>query len=51
MVQLVGDDVSGKRIMSTLAGTSIIYTFNGSFRDECLNTNRFLSMDDAKEKI
>ena len=24
---------------------------NGSFRDECLNTNWFLSLDDAKEKI
>lgn len=28
-----------------------IESFNGSFRDECLNTNWFLSMDDAKEKI
>ena len=26
-------------------------SFNGSFRDECLNTNWFLSLDDAKEKI
>ena len=25
--------------------------FNDSFRDECLNTNWFLSLDDAKEKI
>ena len=25
--------------------------FNGSFRDECLNTNLFLSMKDAIEKI
>lgn len=28
-----------------------IESFNGSFWDECLNTNWFLSMEDAKEKI
>ncbi len=28
-----------------------IESFNGSFRDECLNVNRFLSLDDAYEKI
>ena len=28
-----------------------IESFNGSFRDECLSTNWFLSIDDAKEKI
>jgi putative transposase len=28
-----------------------IESFNGSFRDECLNTNWFLSIADAKEKI
>ena len=28
-----------------------IESFNGSFRDECLNVNWFLSMDDAVEKI
>lgn len=28
-----------------------IESFNGSFRDECLNTNWFLSLQDAKEKI
>jgi len=28
-----------------------IESFNGSFRDECLRTNWFLSLDDAKEKI
>jgi putative transposase len=28
-----------------------IESFNGSFRDECLNTNWFLSFDDTKEKI
>jgi putative transposase len=26
-------------------------SFNGSLRDECLNVNWFLSMDDAREKI
>ena len=28
-----------------------IESFNGSFRDECLNVNWFLSLEDAKEKI
>lgn len=28
-----------------------IESFNGSFRDECLNTNWFLSLEDAYEKI
>jgi len=28
-----------------------IESFNGSLRDECLNTHWFLSLDDAKEKI
>ena len=28
-----------------------IESFNGSFRDECLNVNWFLSLDDAQEKI
>ncbi len=28
-----------------------IESFNGSFQDECLNTNWFLSLEDAKEKI
>jgi putative transposase len=28
-----------------------IESFNGSFRDECLNVNWFLSMDDAREKV
>ncbi|WP_139322898.1 IS3 family transposase [Deinococcus marmoris] len=28
-----------------------IESFNGSFRDECLNTHWFLSLDDAAEKI
>jgi putative transposase len=26
-----------------------IESFNGSFRDECLNVNWFLSLEDAKE--
>jgi putative transposase len=28
-----------------------IESFNGRLRDECLNVNQFLSMDDAKRKI
>lgn len=28
-----------------------IESFNGSFRDECLNTNWFMSLGDAREKI
>jgi putative transposase len=28
-----------------------IESFNGSFRDECLNTNWFLSMEDAQSKV
>jgi len=28
-----------------------IELFNGSFRDECLNTNWFLSLEDARDKI
>ena len=30
---------------------TFIESFNGSFRDECLNVNWFLSIDDAREKI
>lgn len=30
---------------------ALIESFNGSFRDECLNTHWFLSLDDAKKKI
>lgn len=30
---------------------AMIESFNGSFRDECLNVNWFLSLEDAKEKI
>ena len=30
---------------------AFIESFNGSFRDECLNINWFLSLDDAREKI
>ena len=30
---------------------AFIESFNGSFRDECLNVNWFLSLEDAWEKI
>ena len=30
---------------------ALVESFNGSFRDECLNVNWFLSMEDAREKI
>lgn len=30
---------------------ALIESFNGSFRDECLNSNWFLSVDDAKKKV
>ena len=30
---------------------AFIESFNGSFRDECLNVNWFLSLDDARQKI
>jgi len=30
---------------------AFIESFNGSFRDECLNTNWFLSLEDAHQKI
>ena len=30
---------------------ALIESFNGSFRDECLNVNWFLSMEDARQKI
>ena len=32
-------------------GNAFIESFNGSFRDECLNVNWFLSLEDAEEKI
>lgn len=32
-------------------GNPYIESFNGSFRDECLNVNWFLSLEDAREKI
>lgn len=28
-----------------------VESFNGSFRDECLNTHWFLSLDDSRRKI
>jgi len=30
---------------------ALIESFNGSFRDECLQTNWFLSVEDARQKI
>lgn len=30
---------------------ALIESFNGSLRDECLNVNWFLSLDDARQKI
>lgn len=30
---------------------AFIESFNGSFRDECLNVNWFLSIQDARQKI
>jgi len=30
---------------------AFIESFNGSLRDECLNTNWFLSIDDARDKL
>lgn len=30
---------------------AMIESFNGTFRDECLNANWFLSLEDAREKI
>ena len=30
---------------------AMVESFNGSFRDECLNVNWFLSLDDARQKI
>ena len=35
----------------TPTDNAYIESFNGSFRDECLNTHWFMSLDDAKEKI
>lgn len=30
---------------------ALVESFNGTFRDECLNVNWFLSLDDARQKI
>ena len=30
---------------------ALFESFNGSFRDECLSTNWFLSVDDAKKRL
>ena len=29
----------------------VIESFDGSFRDECLNVHRFMSLEDARDKI
>ena len=34
-----------------LTDNPFIESFNGSFRDECLNSHWFLSLNDAREKI
>lgn len=34
-----------------LTDNPYIESFNGKFRDECLSTNWFLDMEDAKNKI
>ena len=33
------------------ADNAVIENFNGSFRDECPNTNLFLSLEDAERRI
>ena len=35
----------------TPTDNAYIESFNGSFRDECLNTNWFMSLEDARDKI
>jgi putative transposase len=35
----------------TPTDNAYIESFNGSFRDECLNTNWFMSLNDAKDKL
>ena len=46
-------DVSrpGKPTDNRIGGPPFIESFNGSFRDECLNAHWFLSLDEAREKI
>ena len=41
----------GKPTDNRIGGPPFIESFNGSFRDECLNAHWFLSLDDAREKI
>jgi len=38
-------------VLMGLVDNATIESFNGSFRDECLNVNWILSMEDAQEKI
>ena len=35
----------------TVADHAFIQTFNGRFRQECLNENWFLSLEDTEEKV
>ena len=37
--------------LGTPTDNAYIESFNGSFRDECLNTNWFMSLEDARDKI
>ncbi len=37
--------------LGTPTDNPFIESFNGSLRDECLNTNWFMSLEDAQEKI
>jgi putative transposase len=36
---------------STPTDNAHIESFNGSLREECLNTNWFMSLEDTKEKL
>ena len=48
-------DLRGEKLNFTRSGKPTdnehIESFNGGLRDECLNANQFLSIDDAKCKI
>jgi CheY-like chemotaxis protein len=50
---LTGPDLTRyiREFNQTTPDNPFIESFNGSFRDECLNVNWFLSLEDAKEKI
>lgn len=42
-----------RKLKQIIADLSLdkVESFNGSFRDECLNTNWFMSLEDARIKI